>query len=335
MKAIGFYKALPIQDQNSLVEKEVETPKATGYDLLIEVKAVSVNPVDTKQRKANKPEEEAFRILGFDGAGIVKAVGDQCTLFQAGDEVYYAGDVTRNGSNAEYQVVDERLVGKKPKSLSFAEAAAMPLTAITAWESLYDRMKVTEKDRGKSILIIGGAGGVGSIAIQLASQQGLTVIATASRQETKEWCHSLGADVVVNHYEDLHTELQANRLESVDYILCLADTNQHWDGMAACIKPQGTICAIVENKDHLDMQKIRAKSVTFSWEFMFTRSMFKTEDQIEQHHMLTKMSEQFDEGKLRHTMTKLLSPLTAETLKQAHKQLEDGKMIGKLVIEQK
>ncbi|RQW18498.1 zinc-binding alcohol dehydrogenase family protein [Bacillus sp. C1-1] len=335
MKAIGFYKALPIEDQHSLVEQEVETPIANGYDLLIEVNAVSVNPVDTKQRKANKPNEEAFRILGFDGAGIVKAVGDKCTLFQIGDEVYYAGDVTRNGSNAEYQLVDERLVGKKPKHLSFAEAAAMPLTAITAWESLYDRMKITEKDRGKSILIIGGAGGVGSIAIQLASLQGLTVIATASRQETTEWCQSLGADIVVNHYEDLYTQLQANQLEGFDYILCLADTNQHWDGMAACIKPQGTICAIVENKDSLDMQKIRAKSVTFAWEFMFTRSMFQAEDQIEQHHMLTKMSELFDEGKLRHTMTSVLSPLTAETLKQAHQQLEDGKMIGKLVIEQK
>ena len=334
MKAVGVYEYLPIEHEDSLLNEEVETPTAEGHDLLIEVKAVSVNPVDTKQRKAKKEREERLRILGFDASGVVKAVGEACTLFNVGDEVYYVGDVARNGSNAEYQLVDERLVGKMPSTLTFAEAAAMPLTAITAWESLYDRMKISDEDKGKAILIIGGAGGVGSIAIQLAKQQELNVIATASRQETKEWCQTLGADHVVNHRQNLHEQLQEIGYKEVEYILCLADTNQHWDGMAACIKPQGTICAIVENKDVLDMQKIRAKSVTFAWEFMFTRSMFQTDDQIEQHNMLTKMAQMFDEGKLRHTMTKVLSPLNASTLKQAHKQLEEGKMIGKLVIEQ-
>ncbi|MFS0787957.1 zinc-binding alcohol dehydrogenase family protein [Shouchella sp. 1P09AA] len=334
MKAVGLYEYLPIENEDSLRNEEVETPTAEGHDLLIEVKAVSVNPVDTKQRMAKKEPEEQLRILGFDASGIVTAVGEACTFFKVGDEVYYAGDVTRNGSNAEYQLVDERLVGKKPSTLTFAEAAAMPLTAITAWESLYDRMKISHQDNGKAILIIGGAGGVGSIAIQLAKQQGLNVIATASRQETKEWCQTLGADHVVNHRQNLHEQLQEIGYKEVEYILCLADTNQHWDGMATCIKPQGTICAIVENKDMLDMQKIRAKSVIFAWEFMFTRAMFQTDDQIEQHKMLTKMSGMFERGELRHTMTKVLSPLNDNTLRQAHKQLEEGKMIGKLVIEQ-
>ncbi|GAF11843.1 bifunctional protein: zinc-containing alcohol dehydrogenase [Bacillus sp. JCM 19046] len=333
MKAIGLYEYLPIKDSNSLLEEEVATPKATGRDILVEIKAVSVNPVDTKQRMANKEREDSLRILGYDASGIVKEVGEDCLLFNVGDEVYYAGDVTRQGSNADYQLVDEQLVAKKPESFTYSQAAAMPLTSITAWESLYDRMKITEEDAGKSILIIGGAGGVGSIAIQLAARSRLEVIATASRQETIDWCHVMGAHHVINHSQPVHAQLREIGYEHVDYILCLADTNEHWDAMADSIKAQGTICAIVENKTPIDMTKIRAKSVTFCWEFMFTRSMFQTEDQSEQHRMLTKMAAMFDQGELKHTMTNTLSPINVNTLKEAHRILEDGRMIGKLVIE--
>ncbi|WP_059105621.1 zinc-binding alcohol dehydrogenase family protein [Shouchella shacheensis] len=333
MKAIGLYEYLPIEKENSLVDEELATPSPKGRDLLIEVKAVSVNPVDTKQRAPKDKQEEDLRILGFDASGVVKEVGEDCSLFEVGDEVYYAGDVTRQGSNAEYQIVDEQIVGKKPESLTFTEAAAMPLTSITAWESLYDRLEVTEEDRGKSILIIGGAGGVGSIAIQLASRSGLTVVATASRHETENWCYSMGADHVINHRERLWPQLKNEGFEGVDYILCLNDTDGHWEGMAESIKPQGKICSIVENQQMLDMTAIRSKSVTFSWEFMFTRPMFQTEDRIEQHQMLTRMSQLFDEGQLKHTLTKRLSPINAQTMKEAHAILEEGQMIGKLAVE--
>jgi NADPH2:quinone reductase len=333
MKAVGLKDYLPIDDDDSLLDEEVEKPLPQRRDLLVEIKAVSVNPVDTKQRAPKDQKEEKLRILGYDASGIVTAVGEDCVLFNVGDEVYYAGDVTRQGSNAEYQLVDEQLVGRKPATLSFAEAAAMPLTSITAWESLYDRMKLTEQDAGKSLLIIGGAGGVGSIAIQLAARAGLEVIATASRQETIEWCNNMGAHYTINHREELYPQLKKLGYDEVDYVLCLADTNEHWEGMAACIKPQGTICAIVENSEPIDMTKIRSKSVTFCWEFMFTRAIFKTEDRFEQHRLLTKMADMFDQGELRQTMTKTLSPINAETLKEAHRLLEKGNMIGKLVIQ--
>lgn len=333
MKAVGLYDYLPLEDNNSLIDEEVATQKANGRDLLVEIKAVSVNPVDTKQRMAKKEKEDSLRILGFDASGVVKEVGEDCLLFNVGDEVYYAGDVTRQGSNAEYQLVDEQLVAKKPESFTHAQSAAMPLTSITAWESLYDRMKIGEEDAGKSILIIGGAGGVGSIAIQLAARSRLEVIATASRQETIDWCSVMGAHHVINHKQPLNAQLQELGYDQVDYILCLADTNEHWDAMAESIKAQGTICSIVENKEPIDMTKIRAKSVTFCWEVMFTRSMFRTEDQSEQHRMLTKMAMMFDEGELKHTMTNTLSPINASTLKEAHRILEEGRMIGKLVIE--
>lgn len=332
MKAVGLYRYLPIDDKESLVVEQVPEPVPSGRDLLVEVKAVSVNPVDTKVRAPKDKTEEALRILGFDASGVVKAVGEDCALFDIGDEVYYAGNITRQGSNAEFQLVDERIVGPKPKSLSFAEAAAMPLTSITAWEALFDRLRISEGDAGKSILLIGGAGGVGSIAIQLAAKANLNVIATASRQETAAWCKSMGAHHTINHKQELLPQLQELGYKDVDYIFCMADTNEHWDGMAACIKPQGAICAIVENKRTLDMTKLRSKSVTFSWEVMFTRPIFQTEDQIEQHRLLTNIAAMFDRSELKQTMTKTLSPMNAETLKEGHRLLEQGNMIGKLVI---
>lgn len=333
MKAVGLYQYLPIENEESLLDVEVPKPKATGKDLLVKINAISVNPVDTKVRAPKDAIEKEPKILGWDASGVVEEVGEDCELFQPGDTVYYAGDITRQGSYSEYQLIDERIVGKKPSNLSFAEAAAMPLTTITAWEGIYERLGITEKDKGKTILIINGAGGVGSIATQIAKYAGLKVIATASREETKNWCEKMGADVIINHRENLLQQLNDEGIGEVDYIFCLNDTDGHWDGMGEAIKPQGSICSIVENEKDLDLNVLKSKSVTFVWEFMYTRSMFQTEDMIEQHRLLNKASDLFEEGIFQTTLTKTFQPINAEQLKKAHKEVESGKMIGKLIVE--
>ncbi|MGG3575248.1 zinc-binding alcohol dehydrogenase family protein [Bacillus gobiensis] len=333
MKAVGLYQYLPIENEESLLDVEVPKPKATGKDLLVKINAISVNPVDTKVRAPKDAIEKEPKILGWDASGVVEEAGEDCELFQPGDTVYYAGDITRQGSYSEYQLIDERIVGKKPSNLSFAEAAAMPLTTITAWEGIYDRLGITEKDKGKTILIINGAGGVGSIATQIAKYAGLKVIATASREETKNWCEKMGADVIINHRENLLQQLNDEGIGEVDYIFCLNDTDGHWDGMGEAIKPQGSICSIVENEKDLDLNVLKSKSVTFVWEFMYTRSMFQTEDMIEQHRLLNKVSDLFEEGIFQTTLTKTFQPINAEQLKKAHKEVESGKMIGKLIVE--
>lgn len=333
MKAVGLYQYLPIENEESLLDVEIPKPKATGKDLLVKINAISVNPVDVKVRAPKDAVEKEPKILGWDASGVVEEVGEDCELFQPGDTVYYAGDITRQGSYSEYQLIDERIVGKKPSNLSFAEAAAMPLTTITAWEGIYDRLRITEKDKGKTILILNGAGGVGSIATQIAKYAGLKVIATASREETKNWCEKMGADVIINHRENLLQQLNEAGIGEVDYIFCLNDTDGHWDGMAEAIKPQGSICSIVENEQNLDLNVLKSKSVTFVWEFMYTRSMFQTEDIIEQHRLLNKVSELLEEGIFQTTLTKTFQPINAEQLKKAHKEVESGKMIGKLVVE--
>jgi zinc-binding alcohol dehydrogenase family protein len=264
--------------------QEIEQPKPApaGHDLLVKVEAISVNPVDTKQRKIDSP---APRVLGWDAAGTVEAAGPEVTLFRPGDEVYYAGDVTRPGANSELHLVDERIVGRKPKRLDFAQAAAIPLTAITAWEAFFDRMKIDRggKDAGKTILIIGGAGGVGSIGIQLAKLAGLRVIASASRPETVAWVKELGADEVVDHRKDLASQVK----KPVEYIANFNDLDTHWAAMAQLVAPQGAMVAIVGNTKPLPMDVVRSKSATMCWELMFTRPRFKTPDMIEQHRLLT------------------------------------------------
>lgn len=335
MKAIGLYKYLPIKDNNSLQDLEIAKPEARGHDLLVEVKAVSVNPVDTKIRSPKDQTETTPRILGWDAAGVVIAVGSDVEHYAVGDQVYYAGDITRPGSNSEYQLVDERIAGKKPISISFAEAAALPLTSITAWEAIFDRLGISRQgdDADKSILIIGGAGGVGSIAIQLASKVAkLNVIATASRNESRDWCLKHGAKHVVNHKKSLNEELATLDISDVDYILCLNNTAQHWSAMAEAIKPQGLICSIVETSN-VDLNMLKSKSATFVWEFMFTRSMFKTPDMIEQQRLLNMISKLVDEGELITTMTKLIQPINAENLRKVHAMIEQGNSIGKLVLE--
>ncbi len=334
MKAIGLYNYLPIEDNNSLQDVEVAKPEVSGRDLLVAVKAISVNPVDTKIRAPKDEVETTPRILGWDASGEVTAIGSEVEHYAVGDQVYYAGDITRPGSNSEFQLVDERIVGTKPASISFAEAAALPLTSITAWEALFDRLNISPHgdDAGKSILIIGGAGGVGSIAIQLASKIAkLNVIATASRDESRDWCLQRGANSVINHRKSLNEELAALGITYVDYILCLNNTDQHWEAMVEIIKPQGQICSIVETSN-VDLNLLKSKSASFVWEFMFTRSMYQTPDMIEQQQLLNKISELIDNGELVTTASNIIQPINAENLRKAHAMIEQGNSIGKVVL---
>jgi NADPH:quinone reductase len=289
----------------------------------VKVEAISVNPVDTKQRKT---KTSGSHVLGWDAAGTVESVGRDVSLFKPGDAVYYAGDVTRPGCDSEFHLVDERIVGRKPKKLDFAQAAAMPLTSITAWEAFYDRMHIVQ---GKSMLIIGGAGGVGSIGIQLAKASNLKVIATASRPETVAWVKELGADQVVNHRENLVSQIK----KPVDYIANFSgELDAYWPAMAELIAPQGAMVAIVGNQKPLPMDVVRSKSVTLCWELMFTRPRFQTPDMIEQHRLLNQVAERLDAGKLKCTLKETLSPISGANLKKAHERLESGTMIGKLVL---
>jgi len=334
MKAIGFRKSLPITEQDSFIEFETDISHPAGKDILVKINAIGINPVDYKIRQNSSKEIplDTPKIIGWDAAGIVEAIGSDVKLFKKGDAVYYAGDITRSGCNTEYQLVDERIVGFKPKTLSDAQAAAMPLTTLTAWEMLFDRIRINEKDKDKSILIIGGAGGVGSIAIQLAKQvSGLRVMATASRPETVDWCKAQGADLVVNH-RNLVEEVRKAGFKYMDFILELVDTNQYWDAMCELIKPQGHIASITGSPIPVALNKLKSKSASFSWELMYTRSTFQTDDMIEQHHILNKAATLFDNGRLMPTLNNTLHGFTVANLKEAHRLLESGKAIGKTVI---
>ncbi len=328
MKVVGLTKA-----STDFVDMEIKQPVPENHDLLVKIKAISINPVDTKQREATKLTGDEVRILGWDAVGEVVEIGSEVTLFKTGQEVYFAGDVTRPGAYAEFTLIDERLVGLKPTHLSLEEAAAMPLTTITAWEALFDRLGIVEADKGKSILIINGAGGVGSIATQLAANIGLNVIATASREETIAWTKKHGANHIINHRENLTKQLKELGFEQgVDFILCLHNTNAHWDDMQEAIRAQGKICSIVELAEPVKMSLLKDKSATFSYEFMFTRSKYNTEDKIKQHEILTEAAKMLDKGDLTSTLNKVLSPVNAKTIEEAHKIISSGKMIGKLVV---
>jgi zinc-binding alcohol dehydrogenase family protein len=335
MKAVGLYKYLPIEDPESLVDVEVPTPEPRGRDLLVRVKAVSVNPVDAKVRAPKEKAETEPKILGWDAAGVVEAAGGEVSLFSAGDEVYYAGSITRQGCDSEYHLVDERIAGRKPRNLSYEEAAAMPLTTLTAWEALFDRMGVArpEGQRAKSLLVIAGAGGVGSVAIQIAKQvTGLRVIATASRDETEAWCYELGADAVINHREPLKRELQGIGAGEVDYILCAAGTEAYFPRLPDVLRPQGKVCFIVGAKDPVNLNLFQGKSATICWELMFTRPTYQTPDMQAQHDILDEAARLLEDGTLRHTMKEHYGPLNAENLRRAHATIEAGRMIGKLVL---
>jgi zinc-binding alcohol dehydrogenase family protein len=333
MRAVGFHNG-------AFLDFELPKPVAAGRDLLVRVKAVSVNPVDVKQRAAaRKDPPKEPRLFGWDAAGIVEQAGPDAKLYQTSDEVYYAGSITRPGCNSEYHLVDERIVGHKPQSLSFAESAALPLTSITAWESLFDRCGIdahaTEKNRSKSVLIIGGAGGVGSIATQIAKKvAGVSVIATASRPESIDWCKRMGADFVINHRKALKQELNKISIDAVDYILCCNSIELYISQAADIIQPQGRICSIIRPKDEqpLPLNALMYKSVGFEWELMFTRPMFQTEDMQAQHEMLDRVSQLVDQGSIRTTMRENFGELTAENLQKAHARIESGEMIGKLIL---
>lgn len=335
MKAIAYYASLPISDAKSLQDIELPEPLAGPRDLLVEVKAISVNPVDTKVRQNAAPENGAAKVLGWDVAGVVKAIGSDVTLFKAGDKVFYAGSIARAGGNSELHVVDERIVGHMPKSIGFAEAAALPLTAITAWELLFERLQVSEgsTDQRQSLLIVGAAGGVGSILTQLAKQlTGLKVIGTASRAQTRDWVSELGADLVIDHSQPLSEELKRAGIDSVTHVASLTQTDQHLPQLVEALAPQGKL-ALIDDPKSLDISLLKRKSLSLHWEFMYTRSLFETPDMIEQHKLLNRVAELIDAGTLKTTLGEHFGVINAANLRRAHELLESGKAKGKIVLE--
>ncbi len=336
MKAVGLYRYLPIDDPESLLDVEIDTPKAAGRDLLVEVKAISVNPVDTKRRAPKDVVETAPKILGWDAAGMVKAAGPEAKLFKPGDAVYYAGSVIRPGANCEFHLVDERIVGRKPANLSFPEAAALPLTTITAWELMFERMGIskTGERSSRSVLILGGAGGVGSIAIQLAKKLAhLKVFATASRPESIAWAKRMGADATVDHTKPLPEQMAALGTPEVDYLLCFTNTDAVYPVFPKLVKPQGKIGLIVRVTKPVDLSILHDKSIAVCMEGMFTRSTYQTPDIIAQHELLNEAAGLLEAGVLKTTLKEHLGKICAANLKRAHKLLEGGHVIGKLVLE--
>ncbi|MDR3467975.1 MAG: zinc-binding alcohol dehydrogenase family protein [Xanthobacteraceae bacterium] len=335
MKAVGYAKSLPIADAQSLIDFEAPTPEPKGRDLRVAVKAISVNPVDTKVRMRAAPPAGEMKILGYDAAGVVDAVGPEVTLFKPGDEVFYAGSILRPGTNAEFHLVDERIVGRKPKSLSFAQAAALPLTSITAWELLFDRLAVQpgKSIDPRSLLIVGGAGGVGSILIQLARRlTGLAVIATASRPESTRWCLDLGAHAVIDHASAMKEQVTALKLPPVTLIAALTNTETHFPALADILAPQGKI-GLIDDPAILNASLLKPKAASLHWEAMFARSTFQTADMIAQHRLLNDVGSLVDNGVLRTTLDKVVGRINAGTLRQAHETIESGRSTGKLVLE--
>ena len=332
MRAIGYRQAGPVSAKDSLVEVEQATPQIGRNDLLVEVRGLSVNPVDVKVRSRVAPED-GIKVIGYDAAGIVRQVGPGVSRFKVGDAVFYAGDLTRSGTNSELHAVDERIVGKKPQSLDFAAAAALPLTSITAWEILFDCFALEEGGgAADSLLVVGAAGGVGSILIQLAKRlTGLTVIATASRPDTQDWVRKMGADQVINHRKDLAAQVKSLGREP-RYVAGLNASGEHFASMVELIKPRGHI-AVIDGPKELDIAAIKPKALSFSWEFMFARSMFQTDDMDAQHKLLNRVAELVDKGDVVSTATNNLGTLSVQTLKQAHELQESGQVIGKTVLD--
>ena len=334
MRAVGYKRSLPIDQPEALIDLEIDKPMPQGRDLQVQVKAVSVNPVDYKVRKRAEPQGGEAKILGFDATGVVAAVGPDVTLFKVGDEVWYAGSIVRPGTNSEFHLVDERIVGRKPKSLDFGAAAALPLTSITAWEMLFDRFGIVRGGgEGKSLLIVGGAGGVGSIAIQLArTLTKVTVIATASRPETQDWCKQLGAHHVVDHSKPMAEQLKGIGHRFVDYIFGVNESGQHFDTIADVVAPQGKF-GLIDDPKPLDTSRFKGKSASVHWEAMFTRSTFQTDDMDAQHRLLNEVAAMVDKGTIRTTVAENFGKINAANLRRAHAQVESGTTRGKIVLE--
>ncbi|WP_112832401.1 zinc-binding alcohol dehydrogenase family protein [Ensifer sp.] len=334
MRAVAYQVPQPIEAEMSLVDVDLPRPEPTGRDILVEVKAISVNPVDTKIRRGAKPEAGQWKVLGWDAAGIVSAVGPEATIFKPGDAVFYAGAINRQGTNAEFHLVDERIVGSKPKSLDFSAAAALPLTSITAWEMLFDRLDVNRPVPGaaNAIVIIGGAGGVGSIAIQIArALTDLTVIATASRPETVEWVKSLGAHHVIDHRQPLAEQIEALAIGQPGFVFSTTNTDDHIGEIVELLAPQGRF-GLIDDPKQLDALPLKRKSLSLHWELMFTRSLFATADIEKQHALLNSVSELVDAGKIRSTLNDDFGTINAENLKRAHALIESGRAKGKIVL---
>jgi zinc-binding alcohol dehydrogenase family protein len=335
MKAVGYIQSLPPSDSQSLFDFERPTPTPGVRDLLVAVRAVSVNPIDCKVRMRAQGTVEQPKILGFDCAGVVQSIGSEVSLFKPGDEVFYAGSILRPGTNSELHLVDERLVGPKPRSLSFAEAAALPLTSLTSWELLFDRLRIPfgKLQYAGALLVIGGAGGVGSILVQLARRlTGVTVIASASRPESRQWVLDNGAHHAVDHSQKLSEEVRKLGMEQVEFIIGLTHTGEHFDEIVELIAPQGAF-ALIDDPTDIDIRKLKPKSASLHWEMMFARSTFQTSDMIEQHRILRNISTLVDEGLLRTTLAKVAGRITAKNLRAAHAAIESGKSIGKIVLE--
>lgn len=335
MKIVSFYKSLPIKDRESLLDLIAERPVPGSRDLLVAVRAISVNPVDAKVRAGGGPgkAQGELPILGWDAAGIVKEVGTEVTLFRPGDDVYYAGSLNRPGSYSEFQCVDERIVGRKPQKLTFAAAAALPLTTITAWEMLFDRLRVN-KSAEEFLLIVGGAGGVGSIAIQLAKQlTKLNVIVTASRPDTQDWCRKMGADHVIDHSKPIAGQVKAIAPGGVKYTLALTRTEDHFEEIIEAMAPQSALALIENPVRPLDITKLKPKSISLHWEFMFTRSRYETPDMSEQGYLLNRVADLVDAGRIQSTLQANLGTINAENLRNAHALVESGKTVGKIVLE--
>ncbi|PSH04117.1 MAG: zinc-binding alcohol dehydrogenase family protein [Acidobacteria bacterium] len=335
MKAVGYVKSLPPSDPKSLFDFELPTPEPRGRDLLVAVHAVSVNPIDTKVRMREQGTEAHPKILGYDCAGVVLSTAPDATLFNPGDEVFYAGSILRPGTNSEFHLVDERLVGHKPKSLSFAEAAALPLTSLTAWELLFDRLRIPlgKPQQAGTLLVIGASGGVGSILVQLAHRlTGLTIIGSASRPESHQWVRKAGAHHIVDHSKKLADEVRKLGFPYADFVISLTHTDQHYDQIVDIIAPQGAF-ALIDSPPSLDANKLKPKSASLHWELMFVRSTFQTADMIEQHRILEQISTLVDAGLIHSTLGTAAGHINAKNLRKAHAAIESNRSIGKIVLE--
>lgn len=331
MKAIGYKQSLPITNELSLYDFVLPKPEALGHDILVEIKAIAVNPVDTKVRLNVQPEDGTPKILGWDASGVVVSVGSEVTLFKPGDEVWYAGDLSRPGANSEFHLVDERIAAKKPKNLNFEEASALPLTSLTAWELLFDRLHISKEDKG-TLLITGAAGGVGSVLVQLARKlTSLKIIGTASRQESVNWILKNGAHHVIDHSKNMIEQLDALNYSEIDYVISLTHTDEHAKSLVQLLKPQGKF-ALIDDPQHLDIKLFKLKSISIHWEMMYTRSLFKTPDMIRQHEILTEIARLVDEGIIKSTAEERLGLINASNLKKAHALLESGLARGKIVL---
>ncbi|RUO72904.1 zinc-binding alcohol dehydrogenase family protein [Idiomarina ramblicola] len=334
MRAVGYKQSLPVEDANSLLDITVDDPVPGASDILVKVKAVAVNPVDTKIRMRMAPES-GHKIIGWDAVGEIISIGDKVTGFEPGDRVWYAGDITRPGCNAQFQAVDYRIASKAPENLDDCQAAALPLTSITAWELLFDRLQIDKPSphKKRTLLIIGGAGGVGSILIQLAAQlTDVTVIATASRAESQQWVKALGADHVINHYEDLAEQLESIGTPPVTDVACLTHSEQYFNQCMTLMAPQGRFSLIDDPAESIDITKMKQKCISLHWEFMFTRSMFTTDDMIKQQELLTHIARMVEKGQIRSTLGKSFGEMNADNLRKAHKAIESHKTIGKIAL---